>query len=60
MPHFVKMFRGDVDAAVEPADSPAVKFKVIEHSLVAKWGKDLILFNEWQAVEDALAPIVEG
>ena len=60
MPHLVKMLWGDVYTTVKPANSPAVKIKVIEHSLVAKRGKELIFFYEWQAVEDAMASIVES
>jgi hypothetical protein len=33
---------------------------MVEHSSVAQWGKELILLNERQAVEDALAAIIEG
>jgi len=58
--HLVKMFRGDVHSAVKPADRPFVKVETVEHSLVAQRGKELILLNEWQAVEDSLTAIIEG
>ena len=54
------MLRGDVDAAVEPADRPAVKVEVVEHGLVAQRGKELVFLDKRQAVEDALAAVVEG
>ena len=57
---FIKMLGGDVDSAVEPADRPAVKVEAVEHGLVAQRGKELVLFDEGQAVEDALAAVVEG
>ncbi len=60
MPHLVKMFGGDVNAAVEPANRPSVEVDAVEHGSVAQWGKELILLNERQAVEDALAAIIEG
>ena len=60
MPHLVKMFGGDVNTAVEPADRPSVEVDAVEHGSVAQWGKELILLNERQAVEDALAAIIEG
>ena len=60
MPHLVKMFGSDVNAAVEPANRPSVKVETIEHCSVAQWGKELILLNERQAVEDTLAAIIEG
>ena len=60
MPHLVKMFGGDVNAAVEPANRPSVKVEMIEHSSVAKWGKELILLNERLAGENAFAAIIEG
>ena len=60
MPHLVKMFRGDVNAAVEPANRPSVKVETVEHGSIAQWGKELIFLNERQAVEDALAAIIEG
>ena len=60
MPHLVKMFGGDVNAAVEPANRPSVKVETVEHGSIAQWGKELVFLNEWQAVEDALAAIIEG
>ena len=54
------MFGGDVDATVEPADRPSVKVEAFEHGSVAQRSKELILLNEWQAVEDALTAIIEG
>ena len=60
MPHLVKMFGSYVDAAIEPADCPSVKVETFEHCSVAQWGKELILLNERQAVEDTLAAIIEG
>ena len=60
MPHLVKMFGSDVNAAVKPANRPSVKVETIEHCSVAQWGKELILLNERQAVEDALAAVIEG
>ena len=60
MPHLIKMFGGDVNAAVEPANRPSVKVETVEHCSVAKWGKELILLNERQTVENALAAIIEG
>ena len=60
MPHLVKMFGGDVNAAVEPANRPSVKVEMVEHNSIAQWGKELILLNERQAVEDTLAAIIEG
>ena len=54
------MLGGDVDGAVEPADRPAVKVEAVEHGLVAQRGKELVLLDERQAVEDALAAVVEG
>ena len=54
------MLRGDVDAAVEPADRPAVEVEAVEHGLVAQRGKELVLLDERQAVEDALAAVVKG
>ncbi len=60
MPHLVKMFGGDVNAAVEPTNRPSVKVETVEHCSVAQWGKELILLNERQAVEDALAAIIES
>ena len=60
MPHLVKMFGGNVNASVEPADRPSVKVEMVEYSFVAQWGKELILLNERQAVENALAAIIEG
>lgn len=60
MPHLVKMFGGNVNASVEPADRPSVKVKMVEYSFVAQWGKELILLNERQAVENAFAAIIEG
>ena len=56
----VKMFGGDVDGAVEPAHRPAVKVEAVEHGLVAQRGKELVLLDERQAVEDAFAAVVEG
>jgi len=60
MPHLIKMFGGDVNASVKPANRPSVKVETIEHCSVAQWGKELILLNERQAVEDTLAAIIEG
>lgn len=60
MPHLVKMLGGDVNAATEPANRPSVKVEMVEHCSVAQWGKELIFLNERQAVEDALAAIIEG
>jgi len=60
MPHLVKMFGGDVNAAAEPANRPSVKVEMVEHSSVAQWGKELILLNERLAVENAFAAIIEG
>ena len=54
------MLGGDVDGAVEPADRPAVEVEAVEHGLVAQRGKELVLLDERQAVEDALAAVVEG
>ena len=54
------MLRGNVYAAVEPADRPAVEVEAVENSFVSKRGKELILLEERQAVEDALAAVVEG
>jgi len=59
-PHLIKMLRSDVDGAVEPADRPAVEVEAVEHGLVAKRGKELVLLDERQAVKDALAAVVEG
>lgn len=60
MPHLVKMFGGNVNAAVEPANRPSVEVDAVEYGSVAQWGKELILLNERQAVENALAAIIEG
>ena len=60
MPHLIKMLWGDVNATVKPTNRPAIEVEAIEYCFVAKWGKELIFFNEWQAVKNALAPIVEG
>lgn len=60
MPHLVKMLGCNVHCAVEPANRPSVKVETIEHCSVAQWGKELILLNERQAVEDALTAIIEG
>ena len=54
------MFGGDVHSTVEPADRPTVKVEVVEHCPVAQRGKEIVLLNERQAVEDALAAIIEG
>ena len=54
------MLGGDVDGAVEPAHRPAVEVEAVEHGLVAQRGKELVLLDERQAVEDALAAVVEG
>ena len=35
MPHLVKMFGGDVNAAVEPANRPSVKVETVEHGSLA-------------------------
>jgi len=60
MSHLVKMFGSNVHSTVKPTDRPPVKVETVEYGSVAKWGKELILLNEWQAVEDALAAIIEG
>ena len=54
------MLGGDVDGAVKPAYRPAVKVEAVEHSFVAQRGKELVLLDERQAVEDALAAVVKG
>ena len=54
------MLGGDVDGAVEPANRPTVEVEAVEHGLVAQRGKELVLLDERQAVEDALAAVVEG
>ena len=54
------MFGSDVDATVKPADRPSVEVETVEHGPVAQRGKELVLLNEWQAVEDALTAIIEG
>jgi len=54
------MFGSYVDAAIEPADCPSIKADAVEYFFVAQGGKELILLNERQAVEDTLAAIVEG
>lgn len=54
------MLGGDVDGAVKPADRPSVEVEAVEHGLVAQRGKELVLLDERQAVEDALAAVVEG
>ena len=54
------MLGGDVDGAVEPADRPAVEVEAVEHGLVAQRGEEMVLLDEWQAVEYALAAVVEG
>ena len=56
----IKMLRGNVYAAVEPADRPAVEVEAVENGFVSKRGKELVLLDEWQAVEDALAAVVKG
>ena len=38
MPHLVKMFGGDVNAATEPANRPSVKVETVEHCSVAQRG----------------------
>ena len=54
------MLGSDVDGATEPTDSPAVEVETIEHVLVAQRGKKLVLLNERQAFEYALAAVVKG
>ena len=54
------MLGGDVDGAVEPADRPAIEVEAVEYGLVAQRGKERVLLNERQAVEDALAAVGEG
>ena len=58
--HLIKMFGCNVYSAIEPADSPAVKADAVENFFVAQRGKEFVLFNEWQTVEDSLASIVES
>ena len=58
--HLVKMFGSNVHSTVEPADRPPVKVETVEYGSVAQRGKELVLLNEWQAVEDALTAIIEG
>ncbi len=60
MPHLVKIFGGDVDAAVEPAGRPFVEVNAVENGSVAQRRKEFVLLNERQAVEDALAAIIES
>ena len=54
------MFGSYVNAAFEPADCPSIKADAVEYFFVAQGGKELILLNERQAVEDTLAAIIEG
>ena len=54
------MFGSNVHSTVKPADRPSVKVETVEHGFVAQRGKELVLLNEWQAVEDALTAIIEG
>ena len=54
------MFGCNVYSAIEPADSPTVKADAVENFFVAQRGKEFVLFNEWQTVENALASIVES
>ena len=53
------MFRRDVHGAVEPCDCPAVEGESGEHVLVAQRGKELVLIDKRQAVEDDAAAVVE-
>ena len=58
--HLIKMFGGNVHGAVEPANSPSIKANAVEYFFVAQGGKEFVLLNEWQTVEDTLATIVES
>ena len=53
------MFGCDIHGAVEPCDRPAVEREAGEHLFVAQWGKELVLIDEWQAVEDDTAAVVK-
>ena len=57
--HLVKMFRGNVYSAVEPANRPSVKADAVEYFFVAQRGKELVLLNERQTIEDALTAVIE-
>lgn len=54
------MFGSYVDTTVEPADCPSIKADAVEYFFVTQGGKEFVLLNEWQTVEDTLASIVEG
>ena len=56
----IKMFRGNIQSAVEPADRPAVKIKTSENVFVAQRGKEFIFLNEGQTVENALTAVIES
>ena len=56
----IKMFRGNIQSAVKPADRPAVKIKTSENVFVAQRGKELIFLNEGQTVENALTAVIES
>ena len=56
----IKMFRGNIQSAVKPADRPAVKIKTSENVFVAQRGKELVLLNKRQTIEDALTAVIEG
>ena len=48
------MFWGNIQSASKPTDRPSVESKTGEYILIAQGSKDLVLLNEWQAVEYAL------
>ena len=56
----IKMFRGNIQSAVKPADRPAVKIKTSENVFVAQRGKEFIFLNEGQTVENALTAVIES
>ena len=56
----IKMFRGNIQSAVEPADRPAVKIKTSENVFVTQRGKEFIFLNEGQTVENALTAVIES
>ena len=58
-PHLVKMFGGNVHGAVKPCDRPAIEGEVGEYVLIAQRGKELVLRDEWQTVEEDTAIVVE-